>query len=724
MHTGRNSGHLKGDFRRIQVATGFEWQMFIERGARRVDAARLQHGLQTGNLLSTFEFQPGRPGLNFNFRLMKRLFICAIIGLFPVSILSQTYQLSSPDRRTMITIEVGDGIRYSIQYDDKQIVLPSPVNMLLQENSLAASPVVIKKYTRQVNEEIIPEVPEKRKFIRDQFNELTLKFRKPFSLIFRAYDDGIAYRFQTRFPDSIVVQNEIARINFPQNHPVYFTAVVPREGTDSFHTSFEEPYQYKTLDSIGQAELIFSPLLVAPVAGPKLLVTESDIEDYPGMFLTGRNNRSLEGKFAPYPLEEIMTTGEFPQYIVSKRAGFIARTKGSRVFPWRVIAIANKDTELPSNDIVYRLASPSRIGNTDWVKPGQCTDEWIIGINIFNVPFKSGINTATYKYYIDFARKFGIERIMMDAGWSDYKDLFKINPALDMNEIAAYAREQGVKLSMWTLALTLDRQLEPALEQFKKWGVDFIMTDFMDRDDQKMMNFYYRIAEACARHRIMVMFHGAFKPAGFGRTFPSAITREGVLGSEYNIWSDKATPKHNVLLPFIRMVSGPMDYEPGILDNATQKTFRPIGDKVMAAGTRCHQLAMFVVYESPIQVFSGNPAVGLLEPAFMELLGGIPTTWDETIIPEGQVGEYIVTARKKGNDWYIAGMTNWTARDLVLSLDFLGEGNFEFTRCEDGVNADRYPSDYSISSGNINAAQQLNLHMAPGGGFLLKLKKK
>jgi alpha-glucosidase len=277
---------------------------------------------------------------------------------------------------------------------------------------------------------------------------------------------------------------------------------------------------------------------------------------------------------------------------------------------------------------------------------------------------------------------------------------------------------------MWTLAMTLDQQLEPALRQFGKWGVDFIMTDFMDRDDQAMVNFYYRIAEACARHKIMIMYHGAFKPAGFNRTFPNSVTREGVLGSEYNIWSDKATPGHNLLLPFIRMVSGPMDYEPGILDNATMKTFRPIGDKVMAMGTRCHQSAMFIVYESPIQIFSGNPSQGLLEPAYMELIGSIPTVWDTTIVIDGQIGEYIVTARNKGNDWFIGAMTNWTARELPVTLSFLADGKYKATVLEDGVNADRYPSDYKISETQMTKSDTLLIKMAPGGGYVIRLRKE
>lgn len=654
---------------------------------------------------------------------MKKLLLAGCL-LFRIAAPCQVKEISSPDSRIRVTIEIRDSIRYAVWFGDQPVLLPSAIGMQLHDKSLGYRSVLKKATYVQVRDTLVPVVAEKRARITDHYNQVTLEFNTSFALLFRVCNDGVAYRFQTFRKDSLTVQNETAQYNFPANHLLYFPEVQLREGADIYHTSFEEPYQLQPLDSITPGRLLFSPVLVAPAAGPKIALTESDLEDYPGMFISGTGNHQLHGRFAPYPLETKMTEGDFPQYIVTKRADYIARTKGARSFPWRIMIIAATDNQLPATDIVYRLSSPSRIGDASWIRPGKGTDEWIIGINLFNVPFRSGVNTATYKYYIDFAKRFGFDRIMMDAGWSDYKDLFSINPAIDMDEIATYARQKGIRLSLWTLALTLDKQLEPALQQFEKWGVDFIMTDFMDRDDQEMVNFYYRVAEACARHRIMVMYHGAFKPAGFGRTFPNAVTREGVLGSEYNIWSDKATPTHNLLLPFIRMVAGPMDYEPGILDNATQKTFRPIGDKVMAPGTRCHQLAMFIVYESPVQLFSGNPSAALLEPAFMELLGGIPTTWDETIIPDARLGEYILTARKKGNDWYIAGMTNWTAREFSLSLGFLAPGQYTATLCEDGINADRYASDYRLSQAMYTEKDTIPVRMAPGGGFVIRLTRQ
>lgn len=635
---------------------------------------------------------------------------------------ADSLQVSSPGKLITVTVQRSEKISYTVRYNDELIIQPSFVDMAVtgQPNLSGNAKVVSQKIIR-VDDTIISPVPEKRRSIIDRYNQLTIRFAAPYSLVFRVYDDGVAYRIITHFKDSIIIENEEAVFSFPGNKKVLLPLIDPGQRTDRFHTSFEELYQLRTIDSLDENAFAYSPVLVGGPGDIKVAITESDLEDYPGIFLSGTGNHSLKGLFAAYPLQTKMTDGEFPQEVVTQRANYIARTKGSRAFPWRVLMIAAEDKDLPSNDLVYRLGAASRLKGHSWIHPGKGTDEWIIGINLFNIPFKAGINTATYKYYIDFAKQFGLQRIMLDAGWSHYKDLFDINPALNMDTLAAYAKAKGIKLSMWTLCSTLDRQLDSALKQFNRWGVDFIMTDFMDRDDQPMVNFYHRIAKSCADHRIMIMFHGAFPPKGFNRTWPNAITREGVLGSEYNIWSDKPSPEHDVTLPFTRMLAGPMDYEPGILDNATKDQFRPIGKKVMSQGTRCHQLAMFVVYESPIQIFSGNPSQALLEPAFMELLGSIPTTWDETKVLQAQVSDFIITARKKGQDWYIGGMTDWTERIFDLSFDFLNEGQYGGLLCADGVNAASYPSDYAIQPIAINRHSRLKIKMAPGGGFVLKL---
>jgi len=631
----------------------------------------------------------------------------------------------SPDKSIHVTINTNKSLTYSITIDNKKIIEPSVIDMQLTDGKKLSDYLSVQstKYN-SVNQFIEQIVPYQQKNIPDVYNEVIIQFKKNFSIIFRVYNDGVAYRIISRFKDSITVKNETANFNFIKGANVYAPLIQKREGLDIYHTSFEELYQYKSLDSISSTNEMFSPALVSTMDNIKIAITESDLLDYPGMFLKGTNNFSLQGDFAPYPEEEKIVEGDYPEMVVTKRADYIAKTTGSRNFPWRVLMIAKHDKKLPENNIVYRLATPSRLKDVSWVHPGKCTDEWIIDVNLFNVPFKSGVNTASYKYYIDFAKRFGFDRIMMDAGWSDTKDLFKINPNINMDAIAAYAKEKGIKLSMWTLSMTLDKQLDSALDQFNKWGVDFIMTDFIDRDDQKTVNFYQRIAEACAAHHLMIMFHGAYPPKGFNRTYPNNITREGVLGSEYNAWSDKTTPEHDLILPFTRMLAGPFDYEPGILDNATKAQFRPIWGKVMSQGTRCHQLAMFVVYDNPLQIFSGNPSQGYIESKFMELLGSIPTTWDTTMILDAKVSDYIIIARRKGEEWFIGGMTDWSSRNFTIPLDFLSEGNYEATVCEDGINSDRYPSDYSIKIFEATNKDSIQIRMASGGGYLLRLRKK
>ncbi|MGE5427645.1 MAG: glycoside hydrolase family 97 protein [Methylococcaceae bacterium] len=636
-----------------------------------------------------------------------------------------TLTVHSPNGIIGVKIWMNNQLNYQIFYNKKAISGNSVIDLIpLKGNALSTKNAITASKVEQVNMPIVVPVPDRRKQMNDHYNQMTLSFRQPYQVTFRVYDEGVAYRLTTLFKDSLYIKNEVARFSFVNNPEVYFPLLHKKSNADVYHTSFEELYPLLVMNTLSDTTMAYSPVLVVPKQNPKIAISESDLRDYPGMFLKGTGSEALQGAFAPYPLEEKSTKELYSQKIVVKRADYIARTAGKRNFPWRVWIIAAQDKDLPVNDLIYKLAEPSKLTDVSWIHPGKCTDEWIINVNLFNVPFRSGINTATYKYYIDFAKQFGFERIMMDAGWSDNNNLFKIVPEINMDTLAAYAKKQNIKLSMWTLGETLDRQLEDALVQFNKWGVDFIMTDFIDRDDQKTVNFYERVAKACADHHIMIMYHGAYAPKGFNRTYPNAVTREGVLGSEYNVWSEKVTPHHDLTIPFTRMLAGSLDYEPGFLNNATQVGFRNIEGNPMSYGTRCHQLAMFVVYDSPIQIFSGNPSQGTLQPDFMNLMGSIPAGWDETIVPDAKVGEYIITARKKSNDWFVGGMTDWTARDFKLNLDFLDDGTYRATLCKDGINADKYAADYSLSSFEVNRQTIVPIHFAPGGGFVLKLEKK
>jgi len=641
------------------------------------------------------------------------------------AISADTLRVSSPSGSITVKVWMGKQLSYSVQHKGRTIVETSLIGLVPEKQAaLSANNSIRSSSVKKISAEIIAPVPEKRKRIPDIYNQLTVVFRQPYTVEFRAYDDGIAYRILTSFKDSLVVKNELARFSFPGTPSAYFPEIPAREDPDQFHTSFEHTYSFKRIDSFPQTSLTYSPLLIVPESNPKIAITESDLEEYPGMFLKADGSSALTAVFAGYPLVEKPLNALYSQIRVEKRGNYIARTKGKRSFPWRILIIAEEDKDLPSNDIVYRLATPSKVADVSWINPGSITDEWIIDVNLFNVPFRAGRNTASYKYYIDFANRFGIDMIMMDAGWSDNNDLFKVVPEINMDTLTAYAKEKGVRIAMWTLAMTLDRQLDSALKQFNKWGVEFIMTDFIDRDDQKAVQLHHRIAKAAADHKIMLMFHGSYPPKGFNRTYPNAVAREGVLGSEYNIWSKDVTPGHDVLLAFTRMLAGSLDYEPGLLLNATPKSFHNAEGYVMSPGTRCHQLAMYTVYDSPIQFFSGNPSQGFMEPQFMEILGDIPTTWDQTRILHAKVGEYIVTARKKGDDWYIGGMTDWSPRDLEISFDFLDAGNYAATICKDGINADRYASDYAIENISVSKNESVKIHLAPGGGFFIKLARK
>lgn len=633
----------------------------------------------------------------------------------------RTYLLDSPSGEIQVTLKIADSIYYSLSRRESEVLKESTLALLTAGPKLGIRSKVKNQKRRSVNETIVNYVPFKRNEIPDHFNELTLQFRENFSVIFRAYNDGVAYRFVTAFKDSIEIVDEIASFKFREPDTVYFSQVVQRDVLDLYHTSFEEPYSKLWLENITSAQLSFTPLLVDGAV--KTIITESDLFDYPGMFIEGTGRSALRGAFAPYPGKEEIQGGEFKQPVVVKRKNYIAKTAGARSFPWRVIIPAKSDADLLLNDLVYRLGSPAAKKDWSWVKPGISTEEWICGINLHGVDFKAGINTATYKYYIDFASRFGMSYVMLDAGWSDYNDLLKITPGLDLKEVAGYAKNKSINLILWTLSMTLERQLEEALAMFNDLGVKVIMTDFMDRDDQKMMQFYQRVAEATARHKIMVMFHGAFKNAGFERTYPHAITREGVLGSEYNIWSNQATPEHDLLIPFIRMVSGPMDYEPGFYVNVNRETFRPLADQVMSQGTRCHQLAMFVAYDSPLQMFSGNPSDALREPEYTAFLLSLPTTWDETKVLDARLGDYLILVRKKGDDWYLTAMTDWTAREFEVDLSFLGDGGFTASICEDGLNAEKYGSDYRMRKEEVDRSKKLKITMAPGGGYVVKLIK-
>ena len=535
----------------------------------------------------------------------------------------------------------------------------------------------------------------------------------------------MAWRTGSRrtFPGTITIRSERAGLQLADDASVHVAMNTCDPEVDCFHSSFEETYTRLRVRELPSDRLAFLPVLVE-TQGLHVVFTESDLWDYPGLWLKGvREQPALTADFARYPVEERALGTEFKKLRVMKRAEDIAQTEGTRTFPWRVLMVAPNAAALIENDLVYRLARPLALDDVSWIRPGKSTEEWITSRLLYNVDFVSGLNTDTYRYYIDFAAEYGIQYMMFDAGWSDNDDNTRLNPNIDVAGLIAYARSKNVGVILWNEAFALDRTLDEALDRYASWGASGIMCDFMERDDQKMVRFYERVARAAAKRRLFVNLHGAFKPTGMQRAFPNLLTREGVLGHEWNMWSERATPDHALTVPFVRMSAGPMDWEGGSMHNGTPKTFRVVFEQPMNQGTRTQQLAQYVLYESPLQYLAGTPSDYRTAPDFTRLLAAIPTTWDETHAIAGAVGDYLVVARRSGDVWYLAAMTDWTARTLDVSLAFLDAGSYAATIVSDGMNADRYAADYRIDTLEAGQGSTLKLRLAPGGGYVARLSK-
>jgi alpha-glucosidase len=597
----------------------------------------------------------------------------------------------------------------------KALLQDSTLSLKLEAATLGSEPRIQNAKNRTVDQWIEPVVRQKSARLRENFNETRLEMQGNFAVVFRAYNEGVAYRFETNLPGSQQrILNEEGGLNFASDYNVYY----PKE--DSFFSHNEREFLYLPLKEIPPNSIASLPAVVDTKDGVKIAIAESDVEDYPGLWLRGNSTNSLSAIFPPYPLKEQLQRDR--DFKVTQAADYIALTKGSRTFPWRIFGIAERDADLITNQMVYLLAKPSQVQDVSWIKPGKVAWDWYNANNIYGVNFKSGINTQTYKYYIDFASKYGIEYIILDEGWYKLGNLLEVVPEMNIEELVAYGKQKHVGIILWVVWKTLDDQLEPALNQFEKWGIKGIKVDFMQRDDQPVINFYHKVCREAAKRRMLVDFHGAIRPATMTRTWPNLVNTEGVRGLEQTKWSKYANPKHNVTIPFTRMFLGPMDYTPGAMVNSgNEKNFAPIFERPMSLGTRCHQLAMYVVYEGPLQMLADSPSHYLREPEVMEFLGPVPTIWDETKVLHAKIGEYVVIARRSGRDWYMGAMTNWTARELEIDFSFLSDGGYELESYEDGVNANRLGSDYTKTRKQIRKSDKILIKMAEGGGWAARI---
>jgi alpha-glucosidase len=622
-----------------------------------------------------------------------------------------------------INVTTDSLLHITVLKNNKPLINSLNAGLVLSDKTLPGrKSKVLKAQKQKFNTIIHPVVAIKNSSIKDEYNQLTLTYKDHFAVVFRLYDDAFAYRFETSIPDSITVNNEICDISIPGDTEGWFAFA------DRWMNSYEHMYEKSAVNKIDNDKTAQLPFLLSIDDTQKLLITESDLYDYPGLYFAGNTNDHLHSIFPPVVKSEKENKpgrgGWDRIFVPASTYDYISRTSGRRSFPWRIFAVANNDRDLLNNDIVYKLGKPNELKNTDWIKPGQVAWDWWNHWNVTGVDFRAGVNTQTYKYYIDFAAENHIPYIIMDEGWYKLGNMTERVPDVDVKAIADYGKEKNVGVILWCVWRTLDNQMEEAMNLFEQWGIKGIKVDFMNRDDQAVVNFYWRCAKAAAAHHLLVDYHGAHKPAGLMRTYPNVINYEGVPGLEQDKWTDSmTTPEMAVTIPFIRMFAGPLDYTPGAMRNAQKRDFAPINDNPMSLGTRCQQIAMYIVFDAPLQMLADNPTTYEKEKESLDFIKSVPTTWDETIPLDGKVGNYVVLGRRKGEIYFVGAMTDWNARDVVVNFSFLPEGSFHITYFRDGVNADRNGTDYKEIKTTITKNDSLKIHLAPGGGWAARIER-
>ena len=656
---------------------------------------------------------------------MKKLFLmmAALAAAFVAQ--AKDYELKSPDGKIVVTVSSGAHVSYSIVRGGIKLLDPSHISMMLLDGSSMGGNDSYKVSRRSVDT-VIPAKNFKRAKVRDHFNEMILSAGN-YDIVFRAYDDGVAYRVVSRGKDGeFAVAYEQAEFAFPYDYKAYVPYV--REEYDTieqqFFNSFENTYAYHNVSQWQKGRIAFLPLTLEAANGMKLCITESDLHDYPGMYLGNQEGgRSLRGVFASCPSSEIQGGHNMLQGLVRSRRNFLTRVKASHTFPWRVIAIAASDKELAESDLTWRLARPAAQGEWSWVKPGKVAWDWWNDWNIYGVDFKAGINNDTYKYYIDFASEHGIEYVILDEGWAVNKeaDLMQVVPEIDLPMLCTYAASKNVGLILWAGYWAFNRDMEGVCKHYSAMGVKGFKIDFMNRDDAEMVRFYEKAAAVAAKYHLVVDFHGAFKPAGLQRTYPNVLNFEGIHGLEQMKWCtpDVDQVTYDVTVPFTRLVAGPADYTQGAMRNATKDNYYPVNTEPMSQGTRCHQLAEYIVFDAPLTMLCDSPSNYRQEPECTKFIASIPTVWDETIALDGKIAQFVVIARRSGSKWYVGALGNWDERDLNIDLSRLGIGAKQGEVYVDGVNADRAARDYRHETVTVNGTWKV--HLAPGGGAVLVL---
>lgn len=647
----------------------------------------------------------------------KTLALISLSLLFINSSYSRDYIIVSPDKKIEVVVSDGKELKWSIRYNNEYLLAPSRISMSVKEGgSVYGVNTSAYKVSREtVNETFEAVVPTKNRLIHDNYNQMSLNFKGGYTVTFRVYNNGAAYRFSTSLSLSeIHVEKETVEFNLNDDYHAYW----PKEVSPNFITHCEGHFDYLKVSDIPYQQYAFLPIYLSSEAGTKMVITEADLFDYPNLFLSGTADIRLEGVLPLVILEKQIKEGSDRNEEIIRNSNYLAKTSGKRNFPWRLVIIEPDDRSLLENNLVYQLSTPSVDEDNSWIKPGRISWDWWSTLNVYDVDFEAGVNTNTYKYFIDFAAKYGLEYILLDEGWSTNTwNIREPREEINIKEIVDYGNRNNVGVFLWALWNPLAEDIEGILDLYNQWGIKGVKIDFMQRNDQDMVNFYEEVGKVAFEKELLVNFHGSFKPSGLHRKYPNVMTYEGVYGLEHNKSSHDITPNHDLILPFTRMVAGPMDYTPGATANATQNDFHMNFIHPMSQGTRAHQGALFIAFESPLQMFADSPSNYYKTPEFTSFIAQIPTVWDETRAIEARAGEYLTIARRSDNKWFIASLTNWDQRNLKVELDFISDGKYKVEILKDGINANRYGSDFKIVNKEAQRGQILEINMANGGGW-------
>jgi len=647
---------------------------------------------------------------------MNKILLLTASLLITISANAQKYLLTSPDGKLTANIEINRNINVSLLKEGAGIIRVS--NISLETGSTPKTKPLMRVQRlirRSVNEMIKPEIHEKAAMLKNAYNEMEIRFRPDLSIAFRLFDEGLAYRFATSSRDSLLIYRENLDIIFEEGDSARF------QSSKSFNSAYETPYEHEVIRSIQEGKLCNLPFLAEKSNGTFVMITEADLYDYPGLWLRGTGESSLTAVNPPFPKTFTQTGSAYGLGQVKETYDYIARVKGTRTYPWRIFAVEDNEKGLVSNNMVYLLASPCSLEDVSWIKPGIVMFDWWGKHNIYGVDFRAGVNTETAKYFIDFCADYGFRYFLFDDGWSPRDNILETVPGLNMEEVISHARSKGVDVMLWVIWNTLGKQWEEAFDLFGKWGIKGIKVDFMNRDDQLMVMYYEAVARKAAEMKMVVDFHGAYKPCGLRRKYPNVLTREGLIEFEYNGWTDSDNPVHHNLLPYIRMFTGPMDYIPGTMRNSTKSNFRPFGDYPMGQGTRAHSIALAVIMSSPMTMLPDSPSDYYREKECTDFIARIPVEWDESFLVEGEIAKYTILARRSGNEWFIGAVTNWDARTINLETGFLGPGRYRLEAVEDGINANTRAEDYRKTETFFQSGDILKLELASGGGWAARI---